>query len=213
MRWEDVHEAATHRHVAALRHEVGPEIPLREERRKKARRRKLVSPGDAHPPPGELLGEREDPEERARRDDEDVRLGEEETGERAELLAAHFERRRDSLIRRQRRRRKVRHARGAEDRLGVAPEGERVALVREDGGDAEAEGYGRGVEKVRQEPRRSPDERHDALPRPEDPLLEPRREARHRLRGGDRVDERVSPAAARRDYDGGGRLPPAWASR
>ena len=148
----------------------------------------------------DVVGPREDPEERAGRDDEEVDVPLGEPGERPVLLAPHLQRRRDPLVRRQRRRREERDALRAEDRRRVAVEGRGVPLVRADDGPLQPERRRRGAEEVGQESGRGADERHPSRGILEDPGLEARQKARHGGRGGDLLEEGVPPALHGRDY-------------
>ena len=204
VRGEDVDEAAADGEVAAFGDEVGPRVPLRDERGDEASHLDALSRRHDQAPFPDVLGSGQDPEECPGRNHEEIDVPLGEPGERPVLLAPHLQRRRDPLVRRQRRRREERDARGAEDRRRVPVEGRGVPLVRADDDPLQPQRRRRGAKEVGQKSRRGTDERHPSRSILEDPSLEARQKARHGGRGGDLFEDGVPPALHGRDYPGVG---------
>ncbi len=199
VRGEDVDETAADGEVAAFGDEVGSRVPLRDERGDEASHLDALSRRHDQAAFPDVVGSRQDSEERPGRNHEkiDVPLG--EAGERPVLLAPHLQRRRDPLVWRQRRRRKERDALGAEDRRRVPVERCGVPLVRADDDPLQSQRRRRGAKEIGQKPRRGTDERHPSRSVLEDPGLETREKGRHGGRGGDLLEDGVPPALHGRD--------------
>ena len=197
---DDVEEAASHREIARLRHEVRARVALVEKGLGDARGQDVVSHGQRARTLPEIVRRRQAPEKGARRDDQHVHRALREARQRPEFLAPDLQRRRDLLIGRQRRRGEKCHAILAENARRVAREGRRVALVGEHGGPFQPERRAYGLEEVRQEAGGRPRQRHASRRRSEDPRLDPPGKTLHRGRGGKRVEKRIPPPRHPVDY-------------
>ena len=115
MRREDVEKTPADGEIAGLGHEIGALVALVEERLDDARGRHLVACRERQRALPEVIRRRQAPEKGSRRDDEEIHPAFREARQRPELLAPHFQRRRDLLVRRERGRREESHALLAEN--------------------------------------------------------------------------------------------------
>src|ERR1019366_9087555 len=190
---DTIESAPVDRCVSGSNDRIEARVALVEERLGDARGRPLVARRERARTLFEVIRRRQAPEQVSRRDDEKIHRAFREARQRPELLAPHFQRRRDLLVGRERGRRKKRHALLAENARGVARKRGGIAFVCEHDEPSQSERRADGLEEVGQKAGGRPRQRHTPRRRPEDPRLDPPGQTLHRGCGGERLKQRIPP--------------------